>query len=65
MSNLIPVEEKKKLVEVLRKLKFIPPTGHGKIKVELDIVKGDITMVEVTTKNLPESEEEAKYIKKI
>jgi hypothetical protein len=63
MSNLIPVEEKRNLVRNLKKLRYWPPTGHGKVTVEIDVLKDDIKMIEVTTKNLPESEEEPKYIK--
>jgi hypothetical protein len=64
MSSLIPIEDKRELVRILKKLKYMPPTGHGKIHAEIDIRKDDILMIEVTTKNLPESEEEAKYTKR-
>ena len=63
MSSFIPIEEKKKLIKTLKEAKLLPLTGHGDVKI--NFIKGDITMVEVTTKNLPQKEEETKYIKKI
>lgn len=65
MSNtLIPYEDKVKLLSQLKKLKYIPPTGHGKIFIEVNIVEGDITTIDVLTKNKFESEAESKYVRR-
>ena len=64
MSTLIPYEDKVKLINQLKKLRGWPVTNHGKVKIKVDVTKNDITMIRVTTKNLPESEAESKYVRR-
>jgi len=46
-------EKFKRLRQALREFEFNPPTGFGKVLIEVDWKWDDIISVDVTTKNVP------------